>query len=66
MRVKKAFEWNRTYSAIPGGITIPAGTEVELRMGTYFVHPLFFDSKSIEYHDAYYYGCRVDRDNVEE
>ena len=60
----REFNWIRLYSAIPGGIIIPGGTEVELIEDQYFVKPCFFPKNSVERHDAEYYGCRIDKNNV--
>jgi hypothetical protein len=66
LKVKNAFEWHRPYSAIPGPITIPAGAPVEWNEKNkwFYVKPSFFNG--IVRHDAIYYGCRVDNNNVEE
>jgi hypothetical protein len=64
MKTKKAFEWARGYSAIPGTITIPAGAPVEKRNGDYFITPARFPEGSILRHDATYYGCRVQPENI--
>jgi len=44
---------------------IPAGTSVELQGGVFFVRPSYFPAFSISRHDATYYGCRVNPENVE-
>ena len=66
-KTKRDFEWNRSYSAIPGSIHIPAGTSVNRTSdGRYFISSNFFLPDKILQHDATYYGCHVDKDNVEE
>ena len=69
MKVKNAFQWNRSCSCIPGGIEIPAGTPIEYQNihgggGGYWVDPSFFQDDSVK-HDAVYYGCRVAPENVD-
>jgi hypothetical protein len=64
--VKKAFNWHRAYSCIPGAIEIPAGAPVRKGGQNFWLDPSFFGSKLIEKHDATYYGCLVSPDNVEE
>jgi hypothetical protein len=63
MKVKNEFEWNRTNSTLVGPIKIPAETPVELKNGTYFVKPDFFQDDIMK-HDATYFGCPVQNDNV--
>jgi hypothetical protein len=57
------------YSAIPDNkITIPKGTPVNYskECGCFFVNPSIFPVNSIDWHDAIYYGYRVDKENVVE
>ena len=65
VRVKKQFEWHQNYSAIKP-IIVPAGVTAHFskKCDCYFVDPHNFPEGSIERHDATYYGCRVDWDNV--
>ena len=65
-KTKREFEWNRSYSAIPGAILIPAGAPVVQTYGIYYVSSGFFLPDKILQHDATYYGCHVNKDNVEE
>lgn len=57
MRVKRAFTWK--------GVQVNVGAPIEKANGTYFVKPSYFEKNSIAQHDATYYGCRVQPDNVE-
>lgn len=72
LRTKRVITWNRSYSAIPGPIVIPAGAPViqgPAADGTpdlYWVKPAFFKDDALVRHDATTHGCRVDPDNVEE
>ncbi len=68
MKVKKAFQWRRRFSAIPGPIDIPAGAPVHKSKGLFWLVPSFFDAKSqsVEHSDAEHYGCEVAPDNVVE
>jgi len=67
MKVKKAFNWERNFSA-GGPVLIPSGAPVETQQKQgktyYYVVPSYFSG--ILEHDATYYGCRVDPENVEE
>jgi hypothetical protein len=65
MKVKRAFKWVRVFSTDPEPVDIPAGAPVEYR-GIFYVKPEFFADNAILKHDATFYGCRVDSDNVEE
>jgi hypothetical protein len=65
MKVKSEFDWNRSNSALVGAVKIPAAAPVELRNGTYFVQPDFFTDDTMK-HDATYYGCPVNPNNVVE
>ena len=67
MKVKNAFKWGRSYSAIPGPIDIPAGAPVEWneKNKCFYVIPSYFDGNGILKHDAVHYWCRVEPDNVE-
>lgn len=64
MSVKEIFDWHRSYSALREGITIPAGASVQEIDEGLFVDPTFFPPGSIERHDAIYYGCPVNIDNI--
>lgn len=66
LKTKNEFSWNRSQSAIPEGIIIPAGTRVVKQEGEYFIPASHFPINSMERHDATYYGCRVKADNVVE
>ena len=65
MKVKNDFEWHNTFSVIAESIIIKAGAPVQKSANEYFVHPRYFPVDSIARHDAMYYGCRVQPDNVE-
>jgi len=65
VKTKSAFKWIRTCSADPLPVEIPAGAPVEYSKKTYWVVPSFFKDNAILRHDAKYYGCRVEPDNVE-
>jgi len=70
MKTKVDFLWYRSYSVVPGGIAIPAGSPVEYhrrdayRDNTFWINPSLFKDDSILKHDAIYHGCRVAPDNV--
>lgn len=64
-RVKQAFQWRRSFSAMPQPVEIPAGAPVELSQGAYWVQPVHFGDEILR-HDAAYHGCPVTPDNVEE
>ena len=71
MRTKRAFVWTRTCSCLPPEFTkviIPSGAPVQYNEDNkaYYIEPGFFKNDAIVLHDATYYGCRVDPDNVEE
>lgn len=68
MKTIRDIQWRRVFSAIPGDITIPAGSPVVKDGTSFWVDPNFFDKKKqpIEHHDAINYGVYVDPDNVEE
>lgn len=65
MKTKREIKWRRVFSAIPGDITIPAGSPVVKEGTSFWVNSNIFKGKPIERHDAIYYGIRVDPDNVE-
>jgi hypothetical protein len=69
MKVKNAFQWQRSFSAA-GPIEIPAGAPVEwsAKNQQHYVKPSFFSKQGqiIAAHDATHYGCRVAKDNVDE
>lgn len=67
MKTKREFTWNRGCSCLPrdqAKEVIPAGAPVQERHGQFYVCPSFF-SDIIVRHDATYYGCWVNPDNVE-
>ena len=67
MKVKKAFTWHRSFSALPDAVEVPAGATAHFskKCDCFFVDPGNFPEGSIEKHDAIHYGCRVDPDNLE-
>jgi len=64
LRVKATFNWVRLFSALPEPIQIPAGAPVEEKGRQYWVRPSHFKGDETLHHDAVYYGCPVDPDNV--
>jgi len=73
LRTKRAIQWHRSYSALPGAIEIPAGAPVikgpaaDGSSDHYWLDPSFFAKEAcIERSDAAIHGCEIDADNVEE
>lgn len=67
MKTKNSFVWERHFtghSVALAGIEIPAGAKVEKKDGVFYVVPSFFKAGTIEHHDAVYYGCKVNPENV--
>lgn len=67
MIVKESFEWSRSFSAIPGTITVKAGAGVEKTKNGLFVKPIYFFREyhdRLLMHDATYHGCHVSPENI--
>ena len=71
-RTKRAIQWYRSYSVIPGPIDIPSGAPVvkapaaDGTPGLFWIDDKFFKDDCILRHDAATHGCRVYPENVEE
>lgn len=67
IKTKHEIKMNFGKGGLSYPITIPAGTRCsETGDGQYFVEDIsFLDRNSIVYHDANYYGIRLDADQVE-
>lgn len=60
MKTKNSFIWKRN----TGNMEIPANTNVEELFGIYWIDPNTFKYDSFEWHSAYYYGIRVEKENI--
>jgi hypothetical protein len=71
LKVKEPFIWPRGCSCLPresAQVLIPAGAPVgwNKKNQQHYVKPSFFKDDAIVRHDAVYYGCRVNPNNVVE
>ena len=65
MKVKKSFTWGVSASKLVYNCPAGATAHFNKKCNCWFVDPQTWNSGSFERHDAIYYGCRVEEDNLE-